>query len=43
MDSDVIIFDDPYKYLKAPPFRDFTVLDQPEVCQQALGKNAAVW
>ncbi len=30
LDSDVIVFDDPYKYLKQPPFKDFVVINQEE-------------
>ena len=29
-DNDVIMFDDPYAYFKAPPFSHFTVLNQQE-------------
>jgi Nucleotide-diphospho-sugar transferase len=28
IDSDMTVFDDPYKYFKAPPFKDFVVLNQ---------------
>ena len=40
LDSDVILFDDPYKYFKAPPFANFTVINQAEVggpCGRARG------
>ncbi|KAL0053604.1 hypothetical protein WJX82_008204 [Trebouxia sp. C0006] len=30
LDSDVIVFDDPYKYLKHPPFKDIVVINQEE-------------
>lgn len=30
LDSDVIIFDDPYKYLKQSPFKDMVVINQEE-------------
>lgn len=36
MDSDVIVFDDPYRYFKSPPFSNFTILDQPEVRLQSF-------
>eukprot|EP00197_Chlamydomonas_leiostraca_P006890 CAMPEP_0202886206 /NCGR_PEP_ID=MMETSP1391-20130828/42057_1 /ASSEMBLY_ACC=CAM_ASM_000867 /TAXON_ID=1034604 /ORGANISM="Chlamydomonas leiostraca, Strain SAG 11-49" /LENGTH=393 /DNA_ID=CAMNT_0049569475 /DNA_START=19 /DNA_END=1197 /DNA_ORIENTATION=- len=41
IDSDNVIFDDPYRYFKAPPFRDFTILNQPEVLydQGAYAQN----
>ena len=31
MDSDIILFDDPYKYWKSPPFANYTIIDQIEV------------
>lgn len=34
LDSDVILFDDPYKYFKAPPFSNFTIINQAEVLFQ---------
>lgn len=27
--------DDPYVYFKSPPFADFTIINQPEVCMCA--------
>ena len=30
-DNDVVLFDDPYAYFKAPPFSGFTVINQAEV------------
>ncbi|DBB03375.1 TPA: hypothetical protein ACH3X3_010747 [Trebouxia sp. C0006] len=30
LDTDVMLMDDPYKYLKQPPFKDITVLNQAE-------------
>ncbi len=30
LDSDVIVFDNPYKYLKHPPFKDIVVINQEE-------------
>ena len=30
-DNDVVLFDDPYAYFKAPPFSKFTVINQQEV------------
>jgi len=30
LDSDVTLFDDPYKYLKQPPFKDLVVINQEE-------------
>ena len=30
-DNDVVLFDDPYAYFKAPPFSRFTVINQQEV------------
>jgi hypothetical protein len=31
IDADVVIFDDPYRFFKAPPFSNFTVINQPEM------------
>ena len=30
MDSDTILFDDPYQYFKAPPFNHINLLNMPE-------------
>ena len=30
-DSDVVMFDDPYRYFKSPPFSNFTIINQPEI------------
>lgn len=30
LDSDVTVFDDPYKYFKQPPFKDVVVVNQEE-------------
>ncbi len=30
-DADVVIFDDPYRYFKSPPFANFSVINQPEL------------
>ncbi len=30
-DTDVVWFDDPYRFLKSPPFSNFTVINQAEV------------
>lgn len=30
LDNDVFVFDDPYKYLKAPPYKDVNWIAQPE-------------
>lgn len=30
LDSDVTVFDDPYKYFKQPPFKDVVVINQEE-------------
>lgn len=39
LDSDVIVFDDPYKYLKHPPFKDIVVINQEEA---GLAPNGGV-
>ena len=31
VDSDVIFFDDPYRYFKSPPFAGYTIINQAEV------------
>ena len=37
LDADVTVFDDPYKYFKQPPFKDFNVINQPESAGAANG------
>ena len=37
MDSDVTVMDDPYKYFKHPPFKDLTVMNQPESSESPNG------
>ena len=37
LDSDVTLFDDPYKYFKQPPFRDLVVMKQEEAANAANG------
>lgn len=37
LDSDVTLFDDPYKYFKQPPFQDLVVINQEENAMQANG------
>lgn len=37
LDSDVTLFDDPYKYFKKPPFKDLVVINQEEHANAANG------
>jgi hypothetical protein len=40
IDTDVLLFDDPYRYFKSPPFNAFNVINQAEVCQCLLQRYA---
>lgn len=42
LDTDVAVFDDPYKYFKQPPFQDIVVLNQEESSVEANGGNLYV-
>ncbi len=42
LDTDVAVFDDPYKYFKKPPFQDIVVLNQEESSYESNGGNLYV-
>lgn len=37
LDSDVTLYDDPYKFFKQPPFQDLVVINQEEYVNTANG------
>ncbi len=39
MDTDVVVFKDPYQFWKAPPFSNFTILGQAEVRRMPLARR----
>lgn len=42
LDTDVAVFDDPYKYFKHPPLQDIVVINQEESQVEANGGNLYV-